>query len=215
VSRASRAGVAGAWSVLAVLGALLAGCGVPRDDVPRAVPSGEVDPRLLGATASPSASSPPSTIDAVYRVAFVAADDRLALVPRAVSGTPVPRAAQDLLGALATGPDDAEHERGLSTALPSDVTLRVTALRGRVIEVAIEGGNADADARRLPLSVAQVVLTLTSLPQVDAVRLTRGGDPVQAPLPNGELASRALTAADYRPLLTGRDASAAASDPAP
>jgi spore germination protein GerM len=118
-----------------------------------------------------------------------------------VTSTTAEREAQQLLTALTAGPDEAEHGRGLSTALPSDVGLRVTALRDGVAVVAIEGGEPDADPRRLPLSVAQVVLTLTSMPGVDAVRLTRDGEFVQAPLATGELVSRALTAADYRSLL--------------
>ena len=189
---------------------LAAGCGVPRDAAPRPVSPGAVDPSLLGESASPSPA--PSTLAAsTHRVAFVAAGDRLALVPRAVPAAPVPQEAQDLLAALMAGPDDGEHDNGLSTALPSDVVLRVTALRGDVAEVSIEGGEPDADPRRLPLSVAQVVLTLTSLPEVGTVRLTRDGAPLPAPLPNGELVSRALTAADYRSLLAGRAGTATPS----
>ena len=55
--------------------------------------------------------------------------------------------------------------------------------------------------------MAQVVLTATSLPGVDAVRLTFAGNPVEAPLPSGELTSGALTAADYATFLTGSPAS--------
>ena len=57
------------------------------------------------------------------------------------------------------------------------------------------------DARRLPLSVAQVVLTLTSHPAVHAVRITFDGQPVEAPLPGGYIVHGALTASDYASFL--------------
>ena len=50
-------------------------------------------------------------------------------------------------------------------------------------------------------AVAQIVLTATSVPGVDAVLLTLDGDPVEAPLPSGELTSAPLTETDYEPLL--------------
>jgi spore germination protein GerM len=186
--------------VVALTGLIVvAGCGVPRDDTPRAVPPGQVDPRLQ---AAPSPTGTPSaTGSSAYDVAFVTPDDTLQLTRRAVApGTPIQQVTQ-LLAALATGPDNTEHGRGLSTALPSDASLTLTALDHGEAVVALSGGTKDADPRRLPLSVAQVVLTLTSHPDVHAVRITSGGQPVEAPLPGGELVNRALTAKDYRSFL--------------
>jgi hypothetical protein len=51
-------------------------------------------------------------------------------------------------------------------------------------------------------TVGQLVLTATSVPGIDAVRLTLTGDPVEAPLPDGELTSDPLTADDYAVFLT-------------
>jgi spore germination protein GerM len=188
---------------IAVAGLLaLAGCGVPRDDTPRAVPAGQVDPRLL---AEPSVTGTPTpTGSSAYMVAFVTPDDTLQLRSRAVSpGTPAEQA-QQLLVELARGPDDAEHAHGLSTALPSDATLTLTTLDQGVAVVAIDTGTKDAEPRRLPLSVAQVVLTLTSHPDVHSVSITSDGQPVEAPLTDGFVVNRPLTAADYRSLLAGR-----------
>ena len=49
--------------------------------------------------------------------------------------------------------------------------------------------------------MAQIVLTATSVPGVDAVRLTLSGAPVEAPLPSGELTSEPLNADDYATFL--------------
>ncbi|HZB21324.1 MAG TPA: GerMN domain-containing protein, partial [Blastococcus sp.] len=64
-------------------------------------------------------------------------------------------------------------------------------------------------------AVAQLVLTATSLQGVDAVQLTIGGEPVEAPLPTGELTSAPLTAADYAVFLTAAEAPSPAAVPAP
>ena len=65
------------------------------------------------------------------------------------------------------------------------------------------GGDAEAPAgQESRRAVAQIVLTATSLPEVEEVLLTRDGEPVDAPLPSGELTSQPLSAADYEPLLT-------------
>jgi spore germination protein GerM len=50
--------------------------------------------------------------------------------------------------------------------------------------------------------VGQIVLTATSLPGVRGVRLTLDGEPLEAPLPSGELTSAPLTAEDYAALLS-------------
>ena len=200
-------------SLVAALAGLVvvAGCGVPRDDRPRAVPAGQVDPRLLG-TPSPT-GTPAATGNSAFDVAFVTPENTLALTRRPVSPGPAVQQVAELLAALTAGPDNAEHAHGLSTALPSDVTLTLTALRQGEAVVAINGGAKDADPRRLPLSVAQVVLTLTSHPDVRAVRITSDGQPVEAPLPGGEVVDRALTAADYRSLLTRAARPSPASSP--
>ena len=199
MSRLGRTAVA---LVVALTGVVVAaGCGVPREDHPRAVPAGQVDPRLL-LTPSPT-GTPAATGSAAYEVAFVTPQNTLALTRRPVSQAPAVQQVSQLLAALAAGPDNAERAHGLSTALPSDVTLMLAALRQGEAVVAINGGAKDADPRRLPLSVAQVVLTLTSHPDVHAVRITSDGQPVEAPLPGGEVVDRALTAADYRSFLAG------------
>jgi hypothetical protein len=181
---------------------VLAGCGIPRDDAPRVVPTGEIDPRLL---AQPSPTQTPSPTGAsAYQVAFVIGGNRLALTPRAVSPTPALQQVQQLLDTLAAGPDDAEHARGLSTALPPDARLTITALNQGEAVVAMDGVTKDADPHRLPLSVAQVVLTVTSHPDVHAVRITSDGQPVEPPLPGGYIVHGALRASDYASFLAPR-----------
>ena len=193
-----RTGLAGAMFGLVVL----AGCGVPGDEAPRALSAGQVDPRLL-AEPSPT-STPKPTGRSAYEVPFVIGDDSLKLTRSPVAPGPAPQQVTQLLAALAAGPDDAEHAQGLSTALPSDATLKLAGLDHGEAAVEINSGAKDSDPRRLPLSVAQVVLTVTSHPDVHAVRIFSNGQPVEAPLPNGDIVHRALTARDYASLVAFR-----------
>ena len=177
---------------------VLAGCGVPRDDAPRVVPAGQVDPRLLP---QPSPTATPSpTGSSVFKVAFVVAGDRLKLTPRPVSPGSASEQVQQLLVDLASGPDDAEHAKGFSTTLRS-ATLTLMTLNDGEAVVTMNGASKDPDPRRLPLPVAQVVLTLTSHPAVHAVRIISDGEPVEAPILGGGIAHRPLTASDYASLL--------------
>ena len=51
------------------------------------------------------------------------------------------------------------------------------------------------------LAIGQIVMTLTSLPDVTSVRFVRDGETVAVPLPDGSLVRRALDPDDYSPLL--------------
>ena len=60
---------------------------------------------------------------------------------------------------------------------------------------------AHARRERLPLAVGQLVLSLSSAPGVDGIRLVTSGEAVDVPLPDGALADRPVTADDYVELL--------------
>jgi spore germination protein GerM len=149
--------------------------------------------RAVNRTAAPLAEP---ALDAA-RVFLVAQDDRLVARPRELDGATRKERLAALLAALAAGPSAEERDLRLSTALPPDVRLIVGDLVNGTatidIRVPAEAPSGWASRR----AVAQIVLTTTSVPGVDAVRLTLTGEPVEAPLPGGELTSEPLTAPDY------------------
>nr|WP_231127085.1 GerMN domain-containing protein [Motilibacter aurantiacus] len=102
-----------------------------------------------------------------------------------------------LLAALASGPTAPQLQRGIGTALPPGVALRVSAVREGVATVDLSGELRGPDVDQGPLAVAQIVFTVTSLRGAERVVLTRDGSPLSAPLPDGSLVDRALTASDY------------------
>ncbi len=71
---------------------------------------------------------------------------------------------------------------------------------GRVLHVIAGPVDAPTGAEGR-LVVGQIVLTATSLPEVRAVRLAREGEPVDAPLPDGELTSAPLIAEQFASFL--------------
>jgi hypothetical protein len=179
------------------LGLLLAGCGVPTGGEPRTIPASDVPYGLAQPTAPSSSTAPPEVLPDTSRVFLLGAGDVLVPRGRELSGnTPRERLA-DLLDELAAGPTAAERDEQLSTALPPEVRLRVTSLESGTATIEMdnfEQAPAGVAGRR---AVAQIVVTATSVPGVRAVLLELAGEPIEAPLPSGELTSKPLTAADF------------------
>ncbi|MGY1602315.1 GerMN domain-containing protein [Geodermatophilus sp. SYSU D00815] len=180
--------------------AVLAGCGVPTGGAPESiapsdVPYGLAEPTPT--TPAPTSSAPRADQPRVY---LVGPDDVLVASGRDVTGgTPRQRLA-DLLEQLAGGPTAGERDDELTTALPPGVRLTVTAFDGGTATVDLAGTGDVPSGEQSRRAVGQLVLTATSLPEVREVLLTLDGDPLEAPLPSGELTSEPLTAADYAAL---------------
>ena len=194
MSRCSRARVAG------TLGAVLVGsaaCGVPTGSAPTTIAPADV-PYGLAAPASPPSAAPSSVPRDEAGWAYLVGPDE-ALLPRARdtgTGSPAERL-EELLSGLAAGPTEEEQAQGLSTALPQGLELSVTGIDAATATIDLSGAAtlpSGEDSRR---AVAQLVLTATSLPGVEAVLLTSDGKPVEAPLPSGELTDLPLSPADY------------------
>jgi hypothetical protein len=181
---------------------LLSGCGVPTGGEPRAIDASQVPPGLLSASPSPAASAPAEPRLDGARVFLVDRGDRLVARGRDLAGTDRAGRLAELLAALASGPTSAERVEQLSTALPPDVRLTLVGLSDGTAAIDIAGPYEPPSGPGSRRAVAQIVLTATSERGVDAVRLTLAGQPVEAPLPSGQLTSAPLTAADYAGLLT-------------
>lgn len=188
------------WAPLVATVLVLSACGVPRDGAVQVVPADEVPFGL--ASASPDAGGtgelPPF---AGSPVVYLLDDDRL--VGSALSGaSDDPRLALDqVVAALTAGPSATARDNGIGTALPPSLELTITGLRGGLATVDLGGGDAFNVGEQGPLVVGQVVLSVTSVPGVDRVRLTRRDQPVDAQLADGVLTGRPLVPADYRQLV--------------
>lgn len=177
---------------------LLTACGAPTSGAVQQVTSVPYD---LMSPAAPVTTAPTTKPEARPRV-YLVRDDLLVPVPGPdTEGADTPTAVTELLQALAQGPREGDRNRGLSSALGSDVAMTLTRIDGDTAVVDVDAGAQLPSAGRLPLAVAQIVLTVVSVPGVENVELTVGGEPIQAPLPDGALTERPLDAGDYSTLL--------------
>ena len=188
------------------LGLVVAGCGIPTGGEPRTIAASDVPYGLASPAPGPTAAPTPEPLADPSRIFLVDAGDSLVARGREVDGDSPEERLEALLAALASGPTSEERDEQLSTALPPDVRLRLGEVSEGTVTIDIDGPAEAPSGLASRRAVAQIVLSATSVPGIDAVRLTLAGEPVEAPLPSGELTSAPLTAADYAGFVTGTPA---------
>ena len=188
------------WSPVCVVGVILAlaiglaGCGVPRQG--HATVIGDVPYALLEPEpAGPSAPAGP--VSPRPNVYFVHDQDVVPVNGPDTEPTNTEAAVRAVLDRLSSGPTDRERDSGLTTALGPDTSVKLDALDGRLARIDLAAGDQVPAPARVPLAVAQIVLTVTSVPGVTSVLLTRDGTPVELPLPGGALTDQPVSAQDY------------------
>ncbi len=118
---------------------------------------------------------------------------RIRSVQRAVPTTP-----QSILASLFAGPNAAERNALLDTAIPADVELLANPRPiGEVLTVDLNDAFDELTPDGLRLAVAQIVSTATDINGVESVQLRIDGETRVWPLGNGELTDRPLTRFDY------------------
>jgi hypothetical protein len=176
-------------------------CGIPTGGAPETIAPSDIPYGLTSATPArtPESSRPPRSDEP--RIHLVSPEDVLVPRGRTVDDGSGEEQLSRLLAELAAGPNTGELEEQLSTALPPEARLSVTALDEGVATIDISGTENSPYGLESRRAVGQIVLTATSLPDVRAVLLTQDGQAVEAPLPSGELTSAPLTAEAYAALL--------------
>ncbi|GAA1888619.1 GerMN domain-containing protein [Lapillicoccus jejuensis] len=196
-----RTGRAAAGAAVVLTVALLAGgCGLPGDGRGQRVPPEQVPSGLLGPTSTSTTTPTFSTARAsVYLV-----DDQQQLVPVAIGldNAPVRPLLQDLLTRLAVGPSERDRARGLLTDLSPGTVLSLRSLEGGTATVQIIS-QQDPAPGRLPVAVAQVVLTATSVEGVERVQFVQAdGQPQGVPVAQtGDLSTQPVTASEVAALV--------------
>lgn len=185
---------------MVAIGVLLAGCGVPVQDdpvqvQPEAVPS-QLRPQVTPQTVTPTTADP-SRLKALIH--FVRAE-RLVALSRDVPAGSVEDRLDAVLAALVVGPTEEEQARGVASALPDGLQLRVLSVDGPEVVLELGGETDGRSATENVLAVGQIVLSVTSVSPVTKVRLARDGQPVEALLADGALTAEPLTAANYAEL---------------
>ncbi|TKJ23389.1 GerMN domain-containing protein [Blastococcus sp. CCUG 61487] len=187
--------------VVLALGLLLVGCGVPTGGAPSTIPSSDIPYGLAEPSAPSATTEPPDDLPDTSRVYLISPGDVLVPRGRELSGGSRRERLAELLDKLAEGPTPAERDQQLSSALPPEAGLSVGSVRDGVATVRITAPGQAPSGVAGRRSVAQIVLTATSVPGIRAVLLELNGERIEAPLPGGELTTDPLTAADFADVL--------------
>lgn len=194
------------WRLALSLLLVTTGCGLPDEERSRTVDADAVPYNLLTpADQEPEDSNAgPAHPRGEPVVFWLRGDGRLTTAPvGATCDDPVAEVVQDVLGALSASPSSEESGAGRTSAVPPSARLELVALEDGIAVVDLDPV-ALGDAERLPLAVGQLVLSVSSAPGVDGLRLVTSGESVDVPLPDGTLADRPVTADDYVELLPRR-----------
>ena len=183
--------------LLALLGAVLAGCGVRTEDVPR-----EVDPPdgVSHAWATEAQPGPLPDAGAIPERLYFVRGGEIVPVTRYVQAEPsVEELVDDLLGGLT----DAERRDGLTSALVGNEFVGGVQRTGGLAKVELTAALDETGRTDQILAFAQIVCTLTTKPGITAVAFTRGGQVVGVPRADGSLSEAPASYADYASLLAG------------
>ena len=198
-------GLPAVLATVVVLLSLTTGCGLPGPTEVRTVDSAAVPYRLLDSEPWSRPGEVGGPVPAGAPVVFwLTAAGQLA--PTAVDASCSDRSGdvvEQLVALLTAPPDEEARSAGRSSAIPPSTELDLVEVVDGVAVVALEAASS-LTADRLPLAVGQLVLTVTSAPEIAAVRVSTAGDLVEVPLPGGALTPRPVTADDYASLLPDR-----------
>lgn len=177
-----------------VLGVLLAltACSIQANADPRDIPEEQRSP--LEAASGDAGPATGTGRVFLLRGAADADDVRLVSVQRPAS------APEPVIAALLDGPNQAEVNAGLTTALPPELELRSVRQGAGTLFVDLSEEMLELASGDLRLAVAQIVYTAGELAAVNSVRLLVDGASREWPNGRGELQSDPLTVYDF-PLL--------------
>jgi hypothetical protein len=177
-----------------LVASLLAGCSIATEDEAHRLPDADVPFDLL----EPGGTTVPEPAPLVDTAAlYLVQDGRLEPVFREVPANASP---EQVLLALADGPDTAEQAAGLTTALSDATDLgEVDTARG-VATVDLQPSPGDLSSGQQALALAQIVFTLTAQPGIGRVAFTLRGEPVDVPDGSGALTSDPVAREDYADL---------------
>ncbi len=187
---------------LAVVLLLVAGCGITADGDPRTIEAADLPADLLDPNPPSATTLPGSSATASVTVYFVLREGdttRLAPVRREVAAA---SRAADRINAILVPTSPEEQQLGLITSLPTDTVLLDTTFVPATQEliVNLSGALFDVQGKELANAFAQLVWTVTELPDVRQVRFRVDGRAYRAPNAAGIEQDGAVTRGDYNAL---------------
>jgi spore germination protein GerM len=174
--------------LLLALAFATAGCAIPTQNAPSTISRSRVPFNLMDPhppTSTTTQPPNPSTYVSV-KVFYLDAGDHLIPSSRLVAP---PAALIDVIKALLTGPTDQDTTNGLSTAIPSNVTvLGVSQQPGNIVIVNLNSAFGEVTGINQELAVGQIVATIASeVGPTTGVVFEIEGQRTQVPIANGSL----------------------------
>jgi hypothetical protein len=177
--------------LVAAVGLLAVGCGIPLDDTPRAMSTG-------GAARNPE-QVPTSGGDTTAYVYFVK-NDRLVDVIRDVPS----RNVEEVLQALFSGPTSAEAANGLISQIPAGALVQRVTVDEGTVRVDISDEMLDVIGSASLQAIGQIVMTLTDIDPASTVEVRVGGQTLKVSTPTrGDVAQ--VSECDFLGLLPTDD----------
>ena len=174
-------------AVFACLGlvlATMAGCGLPVDSSPQAIPTEEVPVALsISNTTQPSGPVRPGGIPVPI---YLLAPDGTQLV-KAIRYLKPPPTEQEVLDALEAGPTAREFDQGIQSTLPATADLVAIGPTDGLITVQLDSSYESLLPQQAPYYFAQIVWSVTSLPGVHGVIFEYQSDDFPPVVGNGSI----------------------------
>jgi hypothetical protein len=143
----------------AIVGGLLAaGCGIPTQQQPSAISASRVPPGLVSPNL-PSTSTTQPRASVAVTIYLLGPTDGLVARQRVVQ---IPAPLKSILTALFAGPDQAEMQLDIGTAIPTDVAVLSVMTQGSVVTVDLNEAFGEITGTNTELAVAQVVATVAA-----------------------------------------------------
>ncbi len=174
--------------VLPLAGVVAAGCAIPTEGAPSTmapskVPFNLLDPHLP--TTTTTLPKPTSLVP--VKVFFLNAGSELTSAPRVVTA-PAPLAA--VITSMLAGPTKAETAQGLTTAIPSNVSVLSTTTQAGIVTVNMNAAFVAITGSNIELAVAQIVATVAAENgPTTGVLFEIDGQRISVPIANGSLVS--------------------------
>ncbi len=180
------------WFLLGGLALVNGACGIEAQSEARNL-TAEVELGPLPETA------PGSEVDPAAWLYFVEDNQLVGLgrLPNQVPPSPGP-----LVAALARGPSRSELDRGFWSAIPPGTVLESVTVRNGVAEIDLSAEFTSIGGQDEILAVGQIVLTLTSIPEVDGVLFRVEGVLLGVPGADGSLVGNVATIEDFAQLIS-------------
>lgn len=170
---------------------LLTACGVPIDDGPELIEVDSVEqPGLVPAVADDLASVS----------LFLIREGQLVPITRDLAA---PVSVEAVVSSLLSDLTDPELRSGLRSSIPPGTTLIGVEVVGGIAELDLGRQFASVGGEEEVLAVAQIVLTLTSLVEVEAVTFLLDGVLTGVPTSSGAISDDPVTAGEYLDLVAG------------